>query len=401
MSRASMSSPPDVVASSTDDDAGVVPGNGKRIAPWESMSFACGGWLQFYLFGVARAIQAKGLDRGVKYLGCSAGSLAALGLALGGDFDKAVNFCKDECIPKAFSELSGLFKIDQYVARCLDFHCEIENWHELKPGDLSIAMTRLPFFSAERATCFSSKEDLRACVLASCGAFPAAAIVHVRGAYYLDGGLSDFQPVLDEKTVTVSPFYFSDCDIKPSRYVPFWWAVIPPKSADTIDWLYNLGWEDAMRFIDEKQLPDSPEARPHLTELSRNKHHYDVPKRVTMHRFLGYQLADLAPFSTAFLFDLVLLILFVTLIKPVSLIAIYLELFLRANMSVAYVLLSGAFGFSELASKSTKTLKDCLACILSLSLLMRLFSLPSTVVLRKHDRLSRVSLLYRVLSHIM
>jgi hypothetical protein len=29
----------------------------ERIAPWESMSFACGGWLQFYMFGVAKALQ--------------------------------------------------------------------------------------------------------------------------------------------------------------------------------------------------------------------------------------------------------------------------------------------------------------------------------------------------------
>jgi hypothetical protein len=45
--------------------------------PWESMSFACGGWLQFYLYGVGRALQARGLDypNEVTYCGCSAGAL--------------------------------------------------------------------------------------------------------------------------------------------------------------------------------------------------------------------------------------------------------------------------------------------------------------------------------------
>ena len=40
-----------------------------------SFSFACGGWLQFYLFGVAKAIQEHGLHRGqTKLIGCSAGN---------------------------------------------------------------------------------------------------------------------------------------------------------------------------------------------------------------------------------------------------------------------------------------------------------------------------------------
>ena len=69
--------------------------------PWNSVSFACGGWLQFYMFGVAKALQASGLDypSKVTYCGCSAGALAAVGLALEGNFDSAVNFCKDKCVP--------------------------------------------------------------------------------------------------------------------------------------------------------------------------------------------------------------------------------------------------------------------------------------------------------------
>ena len=54
---------------------------------WTSVSFACGGWLQFYMFGVARALQHCGVAGGVRYAGCSAGALTAAGLALGGDFD--------------------------------------------------------------------------------------------------------------------------------------------------------------------------------------------------------------------------------------------------------------------------------------------------------------------------
>lgn len=70
--------------------------------PWTSVSFACGGWLQFYMFGVAKALQASGLDypSSVTYCGCSAGALAAVGLALEGNFDAAVTFCKEKCVPE-------------------------------------------------------------------------------------------------------------------------------------------------------------------------------------------------------------------------------------------------------------------------------------------------------------
>ena len=70
--------------------------------PWRSVSFACGGWLQFYMFGVAKALQESGLDypSKVTYCGCSAGALAAVGLALEGDFDSAVTFCKEKCVPE-------------------------------------------------------------------------------------------------------------------------------------------------------------------------------------------------------------------------------------------------------------------------------------------------------------
>ena len=58
----------------------------EECPPWKSISFACGGWLQFYLYGVGRAIQAQGLDHpSITYLGTSAGALTAAGLVLDGN----------------------------------------------------------------------------------------------------------------------------------------------------------------------------------------------------------------------------------------------------------------------------------------------------------------------------
>jgi predicted acylesterase/phospholipase RssA len=85
--------------------------------------------------------------------------------------------------------------------------------------------------------------SIRQALLASSCFVPFAAPVRLRGSLSVDGGMSEIQPVFEEgeRTVTVSPFFFSRADIKPSRYVPVWWVVLPPSNPHTIDWLYDLG----------------------------------------------------------------------------------------------------------------------------------------------------------------
>ena len=190
---------------------------------------------------MARALQAHGVDHpDVTYLGCSAGALAAVGLALDGsltsltfscrcnflclilyvsssfcegDFDAAMEFCKDECIPRAFGEVFGLFQLGQYVSDCLDLHL-LPKYKPIPAGKLQIASTRLPWFQHERIVDFSSQIDLKSALLSSAAAFPAASLVQRKSAetgglsWYMDGGLTDFQPIIDESTITVSPFYF-------------------------------------------------------------------------------------------------------------------------------------------------------------------------------------------------
>eukprot|EP00976_Prorocentrum_cordatum_P056129 1132266-Prorocentrum_minimum.AAC.1 len=44
-------------------------------------------------------------------------------------------------------------------------------------------------------------------------------------------------------TVTVCPFYCSRADVKPSRYLPPWWAFLPP-SPKELEGVYRLGYTD-------------------------------------------------------------------------------------------------------------------------------------------------------------
>lgn len=128
----------------------------------------------------------------------------------------------------------------------------------------------------------------------------------------------------------------------------------------------------------------------------------------------------------ALVLDAILLVLVLLVWKPLALFLIYSELLLRILILNVVIALkfSGVYSLAEklllrqkdsvrqmkasaedFIGSSLQDLSDCLLCVLSLSLVMRLFvsggaSSPS-VVLRKHDRLSKHSLLYRIFCHIL
>lgn len=249
----------------------------RGLPPWESMSFACGGWLQFYLFGVAKGLQEYGFDKDVTYLGCSAGALAAAGLAFDGNFDDAVRFCKEYCLPKAYGDITGLFRLSDYVSLAVEL-CILPGFRSIPKETLQIAVTKLPLFKGERIVDHPDREELILTLLASAAAFPFAPLVNMKSGWYVDGGVTDFQPIIDEETITVSPLYFSDCHIKPSRYVPLWWSFMPPKSSDTVDWIYNLGFEDCSRFLQSKGLPLRSTGR--YSSKADAQHPYNEPRKV-------------------------------------------------------------------------------------------------------------------------
>ena len=351
-----------------------------------------------------------------------------------------MRLCKESFIPQAYAEPLGIFKLGEFATECIDRTCNLHRWRELYPGQLQVAITNLPFFGAERADTFTSEEDLKKSLLASAGAWPFAPLTYRRGMWCLDGGLSDFQPIVDDDTITVSPFYFSDADIKPSRYVPLWWAFFPPQSKDTIDWLYALGYEDCASYL-EKNIPGLEMTR---QGIQRNPHSYDVRSSMksavgSINRFLGYDTNELTTsFGLKFLgyfLDFIMLVLLVVVWKPLALIFIYFEIFLWAAFYLIvtivyeiyelYPIVSLAMGFfaPDLAvvsflsflvgwqkialfgySKGNKIdhIIECLSCLWSVSLLLRfLTGGPSSATLRKHDKLAKNSIIYRIFRHMI
>jgi hypothetical protein len=78
------------------------------------------------------------------------------------------------------------------------------------------------------------------------------------------------------------------------------------------------------RFI--HQPPPVLSTEPYIT---KSPHPFDTPRRLTMHRFLGYNYSGVTHNLVNFLMDLGLLVCFVLLLKPLALATIYLELILR------------------------------------------------------------------------
>ena len=59
-------------------------------------------------------------------------------------------FLTEEFIPKAYASPLGIFKIGEFASDCMDKTCNLHKWRQLKPGQLHIAITNLPFFTADR-----------------------------------------------------------------------------------------------------------------------------------------------------------------------------------------------------------------------------------------------------------
>lgn len=152
------------------------------------------------------------------------------------------------CAMRVHADPRQAFNLREFVRECAD-RCLSEGAHRRCSGRISLAVIDLPAFTTRRLHTFRSNEHLRDALLASCCMTPLAGWpFRLDGTWALDGGLTDFCPTLSEDAVTVSPFYCSRADIRPSRYVPMRWALYPP-SVSAMQELFELGFADAHRWI--------------------------------------------------------------------------------------------------------------------------------------------------------
>lgn len=270
------------------------------------------GWLFCYYFGVVKQLKEHNMHAGCRVVGSSGGALAGLFLIEELDCEEMISFVM-RCAEHARSHWMGPFFLKEY---CLEAHRLFvgENTHKVcGDGRVSVSMTSLPWFSNVRVSDYQSAEHFLEVMLATSHLVPLSGIlpVHVQGVgWCIDGGMSDLQlcnGIIGNETFnrihcwretrswiqrrrkkrqtrergtdadrdegptvsteqgpgasassesinicSISPFYFSRASIKPSRWVPPWWAFYPP-SPEQLRELYALGQQDALAWIREQR----------------------------------------------------------------------------------------------------------------------------------------------------
>ena len=149
------------------------------------------------------------------------------------------------------------------------------NAHEIVSGRLHISMTRVYDGKNVIISQFNSREDLLQALLCACfiPVFSGVLPPRFHGVRYMDGGFSDNLPMLDENTVTVSPFC-GESDICPRDNSPQMlhvnWAntsielskqnvtrigriLFPPKP-EAMSAFCQQGFDDALNFLHRNNL---------------------------------------------------------------------------------------------------------------------------------------------------
>jgi hypothetical protein len=227
-----------------------------------TISFAAGGWFQMYHFGACKALIDSGYlaDKRVRYCGSSAGSLAASSLAAGCNQYEAMKDFAAVCADHYRESFWNIFCVKEYLMASIHRFGdammtpgeEKATIDKLNGGKLEIYTTTLPFMGRRIISDFTSMDDVEEALLASCCLTPWVGFpfrLRKTGELVCDGGFRAFQPRKGEpQTITISPFYFTSADIRPSIFVPVWWGIYPPPRKHHL-WLFNLGFNDTLEYL--------------------------------------------------------------------------------------------------------------------------------------------------------
>uniref|UniRef100_A0A1I7U972 PNPLA domain-containing protein n=1 Tax=Caenorhabditis tropicalis TaxID=1561998 RepID=A0A1I7U972_9PELO len=244
-----------------------------------NLSFSGCGFLCVYHAGVAAAIKeyAPQLLQN-KILGASAGSIVACGLITNVCISHATTTILkvvSQARSRTFGPLHPEFNLLGIVREELE-HILPPNAYEMCTGRLVISLTRWSDHENVIIQDYESNADLIDAIMCSCfiplycGITPPK----FRGVQYIDGGVSDNQPIYDEHTVTVSPFA-GESDICPpdwdsgsilgvdfngtsirftARNMFRLMACLWPRSTDDLSKMCLQGFGDALRFLTRYKL---------------------------------------------------------------------------------------------------------------------------------------------------
>ena len=214
--------------------------------------------------------------RSAKIYGTSGGALTGCLLFLDIDLDALAEYVYI-CVAKARSSWRGKFLLRDYCRGAIEQFCT-KDAHKILQGRFEMSITQIfPWYKNLRVNQFPTYEFLVQSLLCSACLVPLAGFPMWLPGYGLcfDGGVSDFQlfkglsrhgtfcklhcrKTNPKDIVVICPFYSSRADIRPSKFVPIWWAFFPPEPYKLKE-LFELGVKDAHAWADkqEESTPDS------------------------------------------------------------------------------------------------------------------------------------------------
>lgn len=243
-----------------------------------NLSFAGCGFLGIYHVGVAVCFRKYAPHLLLnKISGASAGAIAACCLLCDlplGDLTSDVLRVACEARSKSLGPFHPSFNIQNILLEGMEKVLP-EDAHLRVNGKLHISLTRVYDGKNVIVSHFDSREDLMQALLASAfiPIFSGILPPKFKGVRYMDGGMSDNLPTLDENTITVSPFC-GESDICPrddsmqlfhinvantsielSKHNIYRIARIlfPPKP-EILSNMCKQGFDDALRFLHRNNL---------------------------------------------------------------------------------------------------------------------------------------------------
>jgi hypothetical protein len=355
-----------------------------------TISFAAGGWFQMFHFGVCKAFVDSGFlakleqeSKRVRFCGSSAGSLAAASLASGCHMHDEMKDFAVICGEHYRSSLWHFVCMREYLVASIhrfgDRMMETPEQRErtlagMRDGRLEVYTTTLPFLSRRCMTEFDDLADIEESLIASCCLSPVVGLpfpLRKTGEWVCDGGVRSFQPRSGEaRTLTVSPFYFTSADIRPPTAVPVWWGLFPPKK-DEHEGLFATGYNACLEYlVTSGQVPKEMST----LLMTRPTHAGDVARKTGVTRIA---------------LDFIITSLYVVLLKPLAVVAIYLEMVLVGIILLCII----GCSFLKGASLDTTPVYETFRNMVSLRVFLRL--LLSSRIPINETRLVKRSTMYR------
>ncbi|KAF8764621.1 patatin-like phospholipase domain-containing protein 2 [Argiope bruennichi] len=243
-----------------------------------NLSFAGCGFLGIYHVGVASCFREYAPHVLVsKIAGASVGSVAAAALICDVSLGQTTTDILSVAV-KARSQtlgpLSPRFDLNSILKERLE-NALPENAHILCSGRLFISVTRWSDNQNVILSQFNSRQELIQALLCSCFIpyYSGLNKPKFQGEVYVDGGMSDNLPVLDDNTVTVSPFagehdicpQDESCNIlqvnlvntsiavSPGNIYRMFRILFPPKP-EVLSKMCQQGFDDALKFLQRKNI---------------------------------------------------------------------------------------------------------------------------------------------------